>query len=34
MIYDFDYFNRFEQPELVLCQPDDREIGTIGDKSE
>ena len=34
MIYDFDYFNRFEQPKLVLCQPDDREIGTIGEVSD
>ncbi|MBO7461949.1 MAG: hypothetical protein J6T96_05080 [Bacteroidales bacterium] len=29
MIYDFDYFNRYEQPQLILCQPDDREIGVI-----
>ena len=29
MIYDFDYFKRFEAPQLVLCQPDDKEIGVI-----
>ena len=31
MIYDFDYFNRFEKPQLVLCHSDDREIGIIQD---
>lgn len=29
MIYDFDYFSRYEQPELILCEADDREIGVI-----
>lgn len=29
MIYTFDYFDRYEQPELVLCRPNDQEIGVI-----
>ena len=29
MIYGFDYFKRYEQPQLILCQPSDKEIGVI-----
>lgn len=29
MIYNFDYYNRFEEPTLILCNPDDSEIGVI-----
>ena len=29
MIYVFDNFDRFEQPEMILCNPDDEEIGVI-----
>ena len=34
MIYDFDYFSRYECPTLVLCQPDDSEIGVIQEYSD
>lgn len=29
MIYRFDYFKRYEEPQLILCQPTDKEIGII-----
>lgn len=34
MISNFDFFGRYERPELILCNPDDSEIGIIANAKE